>query len=101
MGKQPLKILQVASAFYGWGGTELHLLNLSEQLVSRGHQVTVACRPGKFVEEQAKKRGLKTVPAVTQHQSDWECRGEFRRILRSERFDVVHVHWHSDYMVPP
>ena len=48
-----LSVLQVATGFPSWGGTELHILNLSEQLRLRGYDVTVACRPGRWVEERA------------------------------------------------
>jgi glycosyltransferase involved in cell wall biosynthesis len=96
-----LNILQVGSGFPGWGGTELHLLNLSEQLVARGHRVTVAARPGKFVEAEAQKRGLPTVPLTVKRQWDFHDAGKFRRLIRQERFDVVHVHWSTDYVVAP
>src|SRR5918912_4025513 len=101
MTDRRLNILQVGSGFPGWGGTELHLLNLSEQLVRRGHRVTVACRPGRFVEEQAKARGLRTVAATVERQQDWRDAGVFWRLMRRERFDVVHAHWRPDYMVAP
>jgi glycosyltransferase involved in cell wall biosynthesis len=97
----PLSILQVGSGFPGWGGTELHLLNLSEQLVARGHRVTVAARPGKFVEAEAGKRNLTTVPLTVKRQWDFHDAGAFRRLIRREQFDVVHVHWSTDYVVAP
>jgi glycosyltransferase involved in cell wall biosynthesis len=100
-GERPLKILQVGSGFPGWGGTELHLLNLSEQLVARGHRVTVAARPGKFVEAEAQKRGLPTVPLTVKRQWDFHDAGAFRRLIQREKFDVVHVHWSTDYVVAP
>jgi glycosyltransferase involved in cell wall biosynthesis len=96
-----LNILQVGSGFPGWGGTELHLLNLSEQLVARGHRVTVAARPGKFVEAEAQKRQLTTVPLTVKRQWDFHDAKAFRRLIRRERFDVVHVHWSTDYVVAP
>lgn len=97
----PLRILQVGSGFPGWGGTELHLLNLSEQLAWRGHHVVVACRPGGFVEKGAWERGLETIPVTVRRQHDWREAGRFRRLLRAQRFDVVHVHWSTDYVVAP
>ncbi|GAB4465182.1 MAG: glycosyltransferase family 4 protein [Armatimonadaceae bacterium] len=100
-GKKPLKILQVGSGFPGWGGTELHLINLAEQLTRRGHQVLVAARPGKFVEQEAQKRNLPTVPLTVQRQMDFGDSGKFRDLMRREQFDVVHVHWSTDYIVGP
>ncbi|MDQ2686418.1 MAG: glycosyltransferase family 4 protein [Armatimonadota bacterium] len=94
-----LSILQVASAFPHWGGTELHILNLSEQLQRRGHDVTVACRPGGWVEARAHERGLPTVPVTVKRQQDWRDYGRLRDFLRSRRVDVLHVHWSLDIIV--
>jgi glycosyltransferase involved in cell wall biosynthesis len=96
-----LKILQVGSCFHGWGGAELHLVNLAEQLAARGHDVTVACQPGRFVEAEARRRRLKTFSAVVAKQSDWSSRRAYAPLMRRERFDVVHVHWAGDYVVAP
>jgi glycosyltransferase involved in cell wall biosynthesis len=93
--------LEVGSCFPGWGGTELHLLNLSEQLVRRGHRVTITCRPGLFVEQEAQKRGLRTVPISVVKQQDWSNRRAIQDLIRAERFDVVHAHWRPDYLVTP
>lgn len=100
-GAAELNILQVGSGFPGWGGTELHLLNLGEQLQRRGHRVTVAARPGKFVEAEAQKRGLPTVPVTVERQWDFGDARAWRELLARERFDVVHVHWSTDYVVAP
>ena len=99
--RAPLNILQVASCFPGWGGTELHLLNLSEQLVKRGHKVTITARPGLFMEESAQARGLRAIPVSVIKQQDWRDRKAIMALLRQERFDVVHAHWRPDYVVTP
>ena len=96
----PFSILQVATGFPHWGGTELHILNLSAQLQRRGHEVTVACRPGKWVEERAQQMGLPTVPIQVMKQNDWQDFGKLRRVLREKSFDVMHVHWSTDVIVP-
>lgn len=96
----PLSILQVATGFPNWGGTELHILNLSEQLLRRGHDVTVACRPGRWVEERATQMGLPTVPIRVMKQHDWQDFGRLRAFLREHKTDVLHVHWSSDVIVP-
>lgn len=101
MSHSSLNILQVGSGFPHWGGTELHLLHLSEQLVRRGHRVTVAARPGRFVEERAQKLGLPTVPLTVERQLDLRDASSFFALMRRERFDVVHVHWSTDYLVAP
>jgi glycosyltransferase involved in cell wall biosynthesis len=98
---RPLRILQVASYFRGWGGTEIHLLNLSEELIRRGHDVTVAVRPGKFVEAEAQKRNLPILSATVERHQDWRDRRIFRQAMKRERYDVVHAHWRPDYLVAP
>jgi glycosyltransferase involved in cell wall biosynthesis len=96
----PLSVLQVATGFPSWGGTELHILNLSEQLRHRGYDVTIACRPGRWVEERAKQMGLPTVPITVMRQGDWQDFGRLRRYLRENKTDVMHVHWSLDMVVP-
>jgi glycosyltransferase involved in cell wall biosynthesis len=100
-GSRPLRILEVASGLPNWGGTEIHLVNLSEQLVARGHSVTISCQPGRFVEAEAKRRGLDVAPAVVRSQTDFRARRDIQGILRAGNFDVVHVHWAPDYIVTP
>ena len=96
----PLSVLQVATGFPSWGGTELHILNLSEQLQKRGYDVTVACRPGRWVEERATAMGLPTVPIRVMRQGDWRDYGKLRTFLMEKKPDVVHVHWSLDMVVP-
>lgn len=96
----PLSVLQVATGFPSWGGTELHILNLSEQLQKRGYDVTVACRPGRWVEEKATAMGLPTVPIRVMRQHDWQDFALLRQFLREHKTDVLHVHWSSDIVVP-
>ena len=101
MTPRPLKILQVGSGFPGWGGTELHLVNLGQQLALRGHSVTVSARPSGFVEREAHKRDLPTVPITVNRQWDFADRAALRRVLTEGAWDVVHVHWSTDYVVTP
>ena len=96
----PLNVLQVATGFPNWGGTELHILNLSEQLQRRGHRVTIACRPGRWVEERAAQMGLPTVPIRVMRQHDWQDFGRLRTFIRENNIDVLHVHWSLDVIVP-
>lgn len=98
---RPLKILQVGSGFPGWGGTELHLVNLGQQLALRGHDVTVSARPGGFVEKEAQKRDIQTVPVTVNRQWDFHDRNALRKLLTETKWDVVHVHWSTDYVVTP
>jgi glycosyltransferase involved in cell wall biosynthesis len=98
---QQLNILQVASGFPAWGGTELHLLNLSYQLTLRGHNVTVACRPDGWVAKRAQEFGLRTLSATVTRQQDWKDYAVFGKFCRENNVDVVHTHWSTDAFVPP
>ena len=98
--ERPLRILQVGSHFSGWGGAEIHVLNVAEDLMRRGHQVCVSCRPGRFVEARSKERGLPVFPATVKRQRDWRSAIRYFLYLRREKFDIVHAHWRDDYIVP-
>ncbi len=95
-----LSILQVATGFPAWGGTELHILNLSDQLRRRGHQVTIACRPGRWVEERARQMDIPTVPIRVMRQQDWQDFARLRAFLHTHKTDVLHAHWSTDIIVP-
>ncbi|MBC8143314.1 MAG: glycosyltransferase, partial [Armatimonadetes bacterium] len=96
-----MKILQVASGLSGWGGIEAHVIALSSELAKRGHDVRVACQPGKFVEAEAQKRGLPIVPLTCRKKHDWTSARSFADVYRAHHFDVVHVHGGADHVVPP
>jgi glycosyltransferase involved in cell wall biosynthesis len=97
---KPLSILQIASGFPGWGGTELHLLNLSNQLTQRGHYVTVACRPDGWVSKKAKEMGLETIDVTVLRQQDWTDFAKIRDWCKQNQIDVMHCHWSTDAFVP-
>lgn len=97
---RPLTIMQVGSCFTSWGGIELHLLNLSEQLRARGHRVIVAARPDGWVLPRAQAMGLETLEATVRRQQDWRNYGRFRDFLRREKVDIIHTHANWDAVVP-
>lgn len=91
----------VGSCFPDWGGAEFHVLQLSEELIRRGHQVTLTCRPGRFVHQEALRRGIRTITATCEHPLDWQDFPTYLELLRREHFDVLHVHWENDYVIAP
>lgn len=96
----PLSILQFATTFPSWGGTELHILTLSDQLKKRGHRVVVACRPDCWVEARAKEMELETVRFNVMKYNDTQDLKRIRSYIRAEKMDVLHIHWSSDILVP-
>jgi len=94
-----LRILQVASGLPGWAGTEKHIMDIAPVLARRGHQVTIACRPGSEIERRAAPLGLPVVHLVMRRTHDWRQLPRFFRALRG-RYDVIHIHSYRDYIVP-
>ena len=97
----PLSVLQFAAGMPNWGGAEIHLLNLSEQLRRRGHDVTVACQPGRYVEARAQAAGFATLPITLTRQHDRRDIPALRRYLRAHPTDVLHTHAPNDFLLPP
>lgn len=95
-----LTIVQVATNFTGWGGAEIHLVNLAAHLRARGHRVIVAGQPGRFVLSRAKSLGLETFEATVRYQSDLTDLRHLRDFLRREQVDVVHAHSRGDALTP-
>jgi glycosyltransferase involved in cell wall biosynthesis len=50
---------------------------------------------------EAEKRGLPVFEATVNRQWDFADGKRIAAYLRAERFDVVHVHWSTDYVVTP
>jgi glycosyltransferase involved in cell wall biosynthesis len=97
----PLSVLQFAAGMPNWGGAEIHLLNLSEQLRRRGHDVTIACQPDRYVEAEAQKRGFATIPITLTRQHDRRDLLHLCRYLRGHPTDVLHAHAPNDFLLPP
>ena len=91
-----LKVLQVGSSLFDWGGIERYVVYLSDGLAARGHEVTVVCPLKSPIDERAAHR--------KEHLS---LKGQFRfgklpaflRLFR-KRYDVVHVHFSPDFVIP-
>jgi glycosyltransferase involved in cell wall biosynthesis len=90
-----MEILQVCSDSYGEeGGVSVHVRNVSERLVTRGHDVTVyATNLGSRLPRYELKRGVKVERFKCYAPSNayffsWEM---FLR-MRKVKFDVVHAH---------
>jgi glycosyltransferase involved in cell wall biosynthesis len=93
---RPLRILQVNSA-PGWGGGEVHVLDLSRALVSGGHEVTVACKPGTPMEHQARAAGLPVLTVALWRAIDLRSAARLRRFCVEKRVDVLHGHLSEDW----
>jgi glycosyltransferase involved in cell wall biosynthesis len=85
-----MRILQVSSA-RNLGGGETHVIQLVEKLRERGHTVIVAGRPGSPLHAEIELPFLNS--------ADFLSALRLRKILKTERIDVVHAHVARDYTV--
>jgi glycosyltransferase involved in cell wall biosynthesis len=83
-----MRILQVNSALQ-LGGGETHVVELTQALRQHGHQVIVTGRPRGAVQPDF------TLPF--RNALDLPTVARLRRLIRRERFDVVHAHLARDY----
>jgi glycosyltransferase involved in cell wall biosynthesis len=83
-----MHILQVSSPLQ-LGGGETHVLELTEALRRLGHQVVVLGRRGSAVKPQ--------IEFAFRNSLDIGTLFSLRRLLKKDRFDVVHTHVARDY----
>lgn len=79
-----------------YGGGEFFVLEVASALASRGHRVTVACKPGNLLPDKCRERGLDVVPM------DFPPKGRLAYFIRAIR-DLINersieiVHSNSNY----
>lgn len=83
-----MRILQVSSPLR-LGGGETHVLELTEGLRKLGHEVLVAGRRGGAVNPDIEFPFLNALDVLTVFR--------LRRLLKREKFDIIHAHVARDY----
>jgi glycosyltransferase involved in cell wall biosynthesis len=91
-----MHVTMVNATFPPEEGIGYYVYNLSQQLLARGHTVTVVCR-GDFTTERSRYDGIEVVkaPLIPVYPFHMDLHGVFvNRILRSmdAEVDLVHVH---------
>lgn len=92
-----MKVLQIGSSLYDWGGIERYIAYLAEGLIERGHEVSVACPPDSPLAQKSAGEKLR-VPLRFQF-SYWLL-PKFAKLLREGNYDVAHVHFSPDFVIP-
>jgi glycosyltransferase involved in cell wall biosynthesis len=92
-----VKVLQIGTSLYDWGGIERYVAYLAEGLIARGHDVHVACPPGSPL---AQRTTGTILPARLKLQYSLWLVPSFARLFRKGGFDVAHVHFSPDFVVP-
>ncbi len=85
----PLRILQTCFSL-SWGGLELQALEVSRQLVRRGHRVWLACLPGSRLQREAASEKIATLAFPVTGYLHPSVVLALRRFIAAERPDVVH-----------
>ena len=91
-----MKILQISSAS-SFGGGERYVVDLTNALVARGHDVYVAVRPRSPLPRHLQLSSEKFVTLPLRNALDVQSARELDRFVRRKRIDVVHAHLARDY----
>jgi glycosyltransferase involved in cell wall biosynthesis len=92
-----LRILQIGSSLYDWGGIERYVAYLAEGLLERGHEVHVACPCSSPL---AQRSPGEKIAIPLRFQFSYWLLPKFARMLRRGDYDVAHVHFSPDFVVP-
>jgi glycosyltransferase involved in cell wall biosynthesis len=92
-----MKILQVGSSLESWGGIERYVAYLSEGLAGRGHDVVVTCAPCCPLDMHL---SVRSVPITVRRKFDFPAFSQYLRHFKAVRYDVVHVHFSPDFLLP-
>ena len=92
-----MKILQVGSSLPAWGGIERYIVYLSEGLQERGNDVVVSCGPNTPLSQRV---AVPQIPILNRRKLDFQAMGKYLRHFRANRYDVVHIHFSPDFLLP-
>ena len=91
-----VKILQISSAS-SFGGGERYVVDLTNSLVARGHDVYVAVRPGSPLPRHLQLSAEKILILPLRNALDVQSARELEKFVRRKEIDVVHAHMARDY----
>ena len=86
-----LKILHIDPE-RNWGGGEAQVLGLLNYLCRKGHRNDLLTHPGGRLFEQTAPLGVKRLSLVARNDLDLRPVPALRRLIRSEKYDIVHFH---------
>lgn len=91
-----LNILQITSAA-SFGGGERYVVDLTNSLSARGHNLFVAVRPRSPVVRHLQLPSQRILTLPLRNALDVPSAHELERFVRREKIDVVHAHMARDY----
>ena len=86
-----LKILHIDPE-RNWGGGEAQVLGLLTYLCQKGHRNDLLTHPDGRLFEQTAPLGVKRLSLVVRNDLDLRPVPALRRLIRSEKYDIVHFH---------
>lgn len=89
---RPLHIVHAVEKNRLTTGSVAQAMDAACGLAQRGHRVTVVARPGGDLEAACAAAGARFLPLALRHRLDVASVLRLRRLLRSERVDLVHAH---------
>jgi glycosyltransferase involved in cell wall biosynthesis len=92
-----MRVLQIGSSLYDWGGIERYVAYLADGLHQRGHDVFIACPPSSPL--ASRSPGTK-LPVPLRFQFSYWLLPKFSKLLREGDYDVAHVHFSPDFVIP-
>ena len=75
-----------------WGGGEVQVLGLASCLSEKGHRNDLLAHPEGRLFDRAQGLPIRTFPLVVRNDFDLRPIRSLRRLIRNERYDVVHLH---------
>lgn len=87
-----MKIFQILEFNQFNTGSVHQMFQAASGLRERGHEVTILSKPDPILEAKAAERDVRFHGLPFRHQFDFTTVRRLRRLIRSERPDVIHVH---------
>jgi len=99
--KPRLKILQVCFS-HAWGGLEMNALKFTDYFLLRGHDSACLCAKGSELHLNIAKNGLPYYAVTIFSRYSPLAALKVRQLIRSERFQIVHLHTPRDlWLISP
>jgi len=95
-----LKILHIDPE-KNWGGGEVQVFGLLAYLTGQGHQNHLLTHPQGKLFEQSRKLPLKSFSLVVRNELDIREVPKIRRLIRNEKYDIVHFHTKRAHALAP
>jgi glycosyltransferase involved in cell wall biosynthesis len=95
-----LKILHIDPE-KNWGGGEVQVLGLLDYLAGRGHRNHLLTHPHGRLFEQSRKLPWSCFSLVMRNELDIREVPKIRRLIRAEKYDIVHFHTKRAHALSP